>query len=149
MAAWPLSKASNISASDTSLAEDSTMLMAVAVPATVNSISDNSAWATVGLMTISPLTRPTLTPATGPSNGMSDTAKAREAPNIAAISGVQSWSTDKTVLVIWISLRTPSGNIGRKGRSIKRLVKVAASDGRPSRLMKPPGTLPTAYIFSM
>ena len=80
---------------------------------------------------------------------MSDTAKAREAPNIAAISGVQSWSTDKTVLVIWISLRTPSGNIGRKGRSIKRLVKVAASDGRPSRLMKPPGTLPTAYIFSM
>src|SRR5699024_2474765 len=34
------------------------------------------------------------------------------------------------------------------GRSMRRLVNVASSLGRPSRLLKPPGILPAAYSFS-
>ena len=42
----------------------------------------------------------------------------------------------------------PLLNSGRSGRSIRREVSVAFSEGRPSRLMNPPGILPTEYIFS-
>ena len=38
----------------------------------------------------------------------------------------------------------PSGNSGRIGRSISRQVSVSFSDGRPSRLKKPPGMRPAA-----
>ena len=34
------------------------------------------------------------------------------------------------------------------GRSVRRAARIAASDGRDSRLMKPPGILPAAYIRS-
>ena len=74
--------------------------------------------------------------------------KANEEPSKADISALQSLSTDKTVLTTWTSLRKPSANKGRIGRSIKRAVKVACSDGRPSRLKNPPGILPTEYNFS-
>ena len=37
---------------------------------------------------------------------------------------------------------------GRIGRSMRRAKSVADSGGLPSRLIKPPGILPTAYIFS-
>ncbi|MPM56609.1 hypothetical protein SDC9_103418 [bioreactor metagenome] len=74
--------------------------------------------------------------------------KANEAPNIAVISGEQSLSTDKTVLTTCTSLRNPSANNGRIGRSIKREVNVACSLGRPSLLKKPPGIFPTEYNFS-
>ncbi len=137
-----------MSASPTTLALLSTMLIASFVPATVNSMSDSSICAGVGLRINSPFTRPTFTPAIGPLNGMSEIDNANEEPNIAAISGVQSCSTDKIVFVICTSLRKPSANIGRIGRSIIRAVNVACSLGRPSRLIKPPGILPTAYIFS-
>ncbi len=100
MASKPKSKAPNISSSDTSLAPLSTMLMASFVPATVNSISVCSACSTVGFKTYSPLIRPTSTPAIGPSNGISEIANAKEDPNIAAISGVQSCSTLITMFVI-------------------------------------------------
>ena len=76
------------------------MLIAVAVPATDNSISDNSACSVVGLITYSPFTRPTSTPAIGPSNGISEIHNAKLEPNIAAISGGQFGSTDITVFVI-------------------------------------------------
>ena len=148
MASKPNNKAPSISSSETSLAPDSTMLMAFFVPATVNSISVCCACSTVGFKTYSPFTRPTSTPAIGPSNGISEMARANEEPNIAAIAGEQSCSTLITKFVTWTSLRNPSANIGRIGRSIKRAVKVASVLGRPSRLMKPPGILPTAYIFS-
>ena len=46
------------------------------------------------------------------------------------------------------SLRKPSGNIGLKGLSISRQVKIADSDARPSRLKKDPGIFPAAYILS-
>ena len=73
---------------------------------------------------------------------------ASEEPNIAVISGVQSWSTDITVLTIWTSFLNPSENIGLIGLSINLAVKVACSPGRPSLLKKLPGILPTAYCFS-
>ena len=148
IASKPNNNAPNISSSDTSFAPDSTMLIAFFVPATVKSISDCSCCSIVGFNTYSPLTRPTCTPAIGPSNGISEIERANEEPNIAAIAGEQSCSTLITILVTCTSFLKPSANIGRIGRSIKRAVKVASVDGRPSRLIKPPGTLPTAYIFS-
>ena len=45
-------------------------------------------------------------------------------------------------------LRQVAGNSGRMGRSVRRAARMAASDGRASRLMKPPGILPAAYIRS-
>ena len=46
------------------------------------------------------------------------------------------------------SLRKPFGQSGLIGRSIIRAVSVARSVARPSRLKKPPGIFPAAYIFS-
>ncbi len=148
MAWWPNIKASSISSSLTSAAPDSTMLMASLVPATERWMSDFSLSSVFGLMMNLPSTRPTWTPAIGPSNGMLLIDKASDEPSIADISGVLSKSTLKTVLTTWTSLRKPSANIGRIGRSIKRAVNVACSLGRPSLLKKEPGILPTAYCFS-
>src|SRR5919201_897412 len=52
------------------------------------------------------------------------------------------------VATTWISLRRPLGNDGRSGRSISLAVRMAVSDGRPSRRKKPPGILPAAYMRS-
>src|SRR5207302_826576 len=46
------------------------------------------------------------------------------------------------------SLRKPFGQSGRIGRSIIRAVRIARSVGRPSRLKKPPGIFPAAYMRS-
>ena len=43
-----------------------------------------------------------------------------------------------------VSFRNPSTNSGRIGRSISREVRVSFSEGRASRLKKPPGILPAA-----
>jgi hypothetical protein len=45
-------------------------------------------------------------------------------------------------------LRKPGTKSGRIGRSISREVSVSFSDGRPSRLKKPPGILPAAKVYS-
>ena len=124
------------------------MLIASFVPATVKSISDNSNSAGVGLIINSPLTCPTLTPAIGPSKGISLIPTAREDPSIAVNSGELSVSTDNTVLTICTSFLKSSLNIGRIGRSIIRAANVAASVGLPSLLINPPGILPTEYNFS-
>ena len=42
------------------------------------------------------------------------------------------------------SLRKPATKSGRIGRSISREVSTSFSDGRASRLKKPPGILPAA-----
>ena len=42
----------------------------------------------------------------------------------------------------------PLGNSGLMGRSMRRAVRIAFSLGRDSRLMKPPGILPAAYMRS-
>ena len=49
-----------------------------------------------------------------------------------------------TVAITCTSLKKPSGNSGRIGRSIRREVSISFSEGRPSRLKKPPGILPAA-----
>ena len=46
------------------------------------------------------------------------------------------------------SLRNPFGQSGLIGRSIMRAVSVARSLARPSRLKKPPGIFPAAYMRS-
>ncbi len=57
-------------------------------------------------------------------------------------------SAESTVPITCTSLRNPFGHSGRIGRSIIRAVRIARSVGRPSRLKKPPGILPAAYIRS-
>ena len=102
-----------------------------------------------GLAINSPFTRPTFTPAIGPLNGMSEIQSAKLAPNIAAISALDSPDQRlNTVFTTCTSFRNPSANKGRIGRSIIRAVKVACSLGLPSRRKKPPGILPTEYSFS-
>ena len=133
----------SIFSSGTSFAPASTIMMASLVPATVRCRSLFSRSATVGLSTSSPSTRPTTTEPVGPAKGISDTHRAMEEPSIAGISGEQSLSLDRTVATTLTSLRMPLGKSGRSGRSIKREVRMAFSVGRPSRLMKPPGILPT------
>ena len=71
-----------------------------------------------------------------------------EAAIIARTSGSFSRSCDSVVTMTWVSLRQPSANSGRTGRSISRETSVSFSDGRPSRLKKPPGILPAAKVFS-
>ena len=79
---------------------------------------------------------------------MPDSASAAEAPSNAGMSGVdvgieRQHRRDDLHFVV-----KPSGNSGRIGRSIRREVSVSFSVGRPSRLKKPPGMRPAAYVFS-
>ncbi len=53
-----------------------------------------------------------------------------------------------TVQTTWISLRRPLTKDGRSGRSISRQVRMASSEGRPSRRKKEPGMRPAAYMRS-
>ena len=53
-----------------------------------------------------------------------------------------------TVAITCTSFLKPFGQSGRIGRSIMRAVRIARSEGRPSRLKKPPGIFPAAYIRS-
>ena len=79
---------------------------------------------------------------------MPDRVSAAEQPIMATIAGSFSRSWLSTVATTCTSLRKPSGNSGRSGRSIRREFSTSASDGRPSRLKKPPGILPAANAFS-
>ena len=148
IASCPNIKAFNIVSSSTSLASASTILIASFVPATSKLIKLLSISSGPALIVNSPSIKPTLTPAIGPLKGISETHNAREAPNIAAISGEACWSTDKTVLTTCTSFLNPSANNGRIGLSIILAVKVPCSLGRPSLFRNPPGILPTEYNFS-
>ena len=75
---------------------------------------------------------------------MSEMVSAAEAPLMPATSGSFSVSAESTNAITWVSHLKPSGNSGRTGRSIWRLVRISRSLGRPSRLMKPPGMRPPA-----
>ncbi len=59
-----------------------------------------------------------------------------------------SGSSAITVQTTWTSLRKPFGKDGRNGRSMRRQVRMASSDGRPSRRKNEPGILPAAYMRS-
>jgi len=85
---------------------------------------------------------PTRTPPSTWGNGRSEMAKAAPAPQIASELGSCSGSADITMAMICVSCEKPSGNSGRTGRSINRLVRTSFSEGRPSRLIKPPGIFP-------
>ena len=90
IALCPNINASNITSSGTCLALDSTILIASLVPATVNSSSLTSNSSGVGLIINLPSTRPTLTPAIGPLNGILEIDTARLDASIAVNSGEQS-----------------------------------------------------------
>jgi hypothetical protein len=51
------------------------------------------------------------------------------------------------VAITCVSQRKPSENSGRIERSISRQVRISFSDGRPSRLKKPPGNLAGGESF--
>jgi len=51
-------------------------------------------------------------------------------------------------MTTWTSLRRPLAKVGRSGRSISRQVRIASSDGRPSRRKNEPGMRPAAYMRS-
>ena len=51
-------------------------------------------------------------------------------------------------MTTWTSLRRPLANDGRSGRSIRRQVRIASVEGRPSRRKNEPGILPAAYMRS-
>src|SRR5450759_2087170 len=67
---------------------------------------------------------------------------------IATTSYSVSGSRARMVQTTWISLRSPLAKDGRSGRSISRQVRIASSDGRPSRRKNEPGMRPAAYIRS-
>jgi hypothetical protein len=60
------------------------------------------------------------------------------------VVGVERHDVETT----WTSLRRPFLNDGRSGRSVRRQVRIASSDGRPSRRKNEPGILPAAYMRS-
>ena len=57
-------------------------------------------------------------------------------------------SAESVVQMTCTSFLKPFGQSGRIGRSIMRAVRIALSVGRPSRLKKPPGIFPAAYMRS-
>ena len=124
------------------------MQILLRVPARVTYICDTSRCSSVGLMIVLPSISPKTTPPTGPFHGMSEIAIAMDVPSMAVISGEQSGSTDITRLLTQTSFLKSLGNKGLIGRSITRETRIAFSPGLPSLLRKPPGILPTAYIFS-
>ena len=79
---------------------------------------------------------------------MPDSISAALAALMASTSCGFSWSAPRTVTTTWVSLRYPSAKLGRSGRSISRAVRMAVSDGRPSRRKNEPGIFPAAYIRS-
>ena len=85
---------------------------------------------------------------TGPRKGSGEIISAVDAPLMHRMSCGVTRSADSTVQITCTSLRKPFGQSGRMGRSIMRAVRIARSVGRPSRLKKPPGIFPAAYIRS-
>ena len=80
--------------------------------------------------------------------GSGEIMSAADAPLMQRMSCGVTMSAERTVQMTCTSLRKPFGQSGRIGRSIMRAVSVARSVARPSRLKKPPGIFPAAYIFS-
>jgi hypothetical protein len=118
------------------------------VPTTIRSSVDSSSAGSVGLSTSCPSIRPTRTAPTGPRNGIDETIRAAEAPLMQRMSCAVIMSAERTVAITCTSFLKPLGQSGRIGRSVMRAVRIARSLGRPSRLKKPPGILPAAYMRS-
>ena len=117
-------------------------------PATTMSKVASSSWVWVGNATHWPLMRATRTPPIGPENGRPASWVDSEAALIATTSYRCSGWSAMIVSTIWISLRRPFTKEGRSGRSMRRQVRMASSDGRPSRRKNEPGMRPAAYMRS-
>ena len=85
---------------------------------------------------------------TGPKKGSGEIISAADAPLMARMSCGVIRSAESVVQMTCTSFRKPFGQSGRIGRSIMRAVRIAFSVGRPSRLKKPPGIFPAAYMRS-
>ena len=117
-------------------------------PATTSSNVDSSPSWYVGCAIHSPWWCANRTAPIGPLKGMPETVNAADAPLIDAMSCGFSRSAPRMVEMTCTSLRNPSGNDGRNGRSVRRHVRIACSPGRPSRRKNDPGILPAAYMRS-
>ncbi len=117
-------------------------------PATTMSKVASSSCEWVGKPTHWPRIRATRTPPIGPENGRPASCVDIDAALMATTSYRWSGCSDMIVSTIWTSLRRPCTNDGRSGRSIRRQVRMASSEGRPSRRKNEPGIRPAAYIFS-
>jgi len=118
-------------------------------PATTSSNVPASPSSKVGCATHVPSCEyATRTAPIGPSNGMPLIMSAADDALIASTSCGFTWSAPTTVTTICVSLRYPSGNAGRSGRSMSRQVRIACWLGRPSRRKNEPGILPAAYARS-
>ena len=84
----------------------------------------------------------------GPLNGRPASWVDTDAALIATTSYRSSGLSAMTVTTTWTSLRRPLTKDGRSGRSISRQVRIASSEGRPSRRKNEPGMRPAAYIRS-
>src|SRR5438105_3847739 len=92
--------------------------------------------------------QPTRTAPTGPMKGSGEIISAADAPLMHRMSCAVRRSAERTVQITCTSFLNPLGQSGLIGRSICRAVRIARSVGRPSRLKKPPGIFPAAYIRS-
>lgn len=117
-------------------------------PATTMSNTARSSCSTVGNATQVPSISATRTPPMGPENGRPPSWVEADAALIASTSYRSLGSRLKIVTTTWISLRRPSTNDGRSGRSMSRQVRMASVEGRPSRRKNEPGMRPAAYIRS-
>jgi hypothetical protein len=117
-------------------------------PATTMSKVASASCSWVGNATHRPLISATRTPPMGPENGRPASMVDMDAALIATTSYRCCGSSARIVSTIWISLRSPLTKDGRSGRSMSRQVRIASSDGRPSRRKNEPGIRPAAYIRS-
>ena len=138
-----------MSASLTSFISPSTIRMLSIVAPTMMSMSARVFSLKVGLITSLPSIRATRTSEIGPPKGMSDTARAAEAASPASASGWMSRSAEMRFTVTNTSAWKSDGKRGRRARSMSRATRISLSDGRPSRLRKPPGKRPAAAYFSL
>ncbi len=136
-----------------SVASASTIMIATSPssrtrPATTMSKTASSSSVWVGKATHWPLMSATRVAPIGPEKGRPASCVEQEAALIATTSYKWSGLSAMIVSTTWISLRRPFLKEGRSGRSIRRHVRIASSDGRPSRRKKEPGILPAEYMRS-
>ena len=149
-----VSSASSLSVSGVDSA--STIMMATSPPSSAGSTRPATTMSKVACASCScvgkathwPLISATRTPPMGPENGRPASWVDMDAALIATTSYRCCGSSARMVSTIWISLRRPLTKDGRSGRSMSRQVRIASSDGRPSRRKNEPGIRPTAYIRS-
>ena len=118
--------------------------MSNTAPSSCSTVGNATHWP----LPVGPEINATRTAPTGPENGRPEIWVEADAALIASTSYRSLGSRLRIVTTTWISLRRPETNDGRSGRSIRRQVRMASVDGRPSRRKNEPGMRPAAYIRS-